>query len=117
MCDDFGCGSYDMDGWIHEDDMPNLDHARDHMEKVLEALYGGASLNDLESSLEEVLSVLEMQMPKGKLVVKKSTGSSANYDPYINSFVGLRDKMDDSYNKEIVVEELNEYIDALLNKK
>lgn len=57
--------------YVHVDDLPDLDHARDHMTKVLEALYSGASLESLESSLEEVLSILEMKMPTGPLTVRK----------------------------------------------
>jgi|GEM_PF-5658700 len=73
--DDFYDPSYHEDhthdDYVHVDDLPDLDHARDHMQQVLDALYSGASLESLENSLEEVLSILEMKMPSGPLTIRK----------------------------------------------
>ncbi len=63
------------DEWVHLDDLPDLDYARQQMQKVLEALYGGATLESLESSLEEVLHVLEMKAPTGPLTVHKEAAN------------------------------------------
>ena len=62
---------HSKDDYVHVDDLPDLDHMRDHMQKVLETLYAGASLESLESSLEEVLSILEMKIPDGDLKIRK----------------------------------------------
>ena len=65
------CDVSPYDDYVHVDDLPDLDHARDHMKAVLEALYGNGSLENLESSLEEVLSILEMKLPTVNLCVRK----------------------------------------------
>lgn len=59
------------DDYVHVDDLPDLDHARDHMKAVLNALYSNGSLESLENSLEEVLAVLDMKLPESAICVTK----------------------------------------------
>lgn len=64
---------HSKDDYVHIDDLPDLDHARDHMKAVLAALYGTGTLDSLENSLEEVLAILDMKLPAGTLCIYKGT--------------------------------------------
>ena len=63
--------SLDHSEWVHKDFLPDLSHARDHMLGVLEILYANGCIEDLEWHLEEVLCILKMDMPPGKLKINK----------------------------------------------
>ena len=44
---------YDLeqaDGYIHENDLPDLDHLRDHVIGIMEAVYESGDIKKLESS-------------------------------------------------------------------
>lgn len=58
-------GSY---GFIHEDE---LDHARDHLQGVFEALYQTGDTEKLESCLEEVAHALGLILPECELAIEK----------------------------------------------
>ncbi len=58
--------------WIHKDDMPDLSHAVDHMEGLLRIIYGEKPVSDLEFHLEEILSVLGMDLPNSRLRIGKN---------------------------------------------
>jgi hypothetical protein len=49
----------------------DIEHAQDHMLGILDILYGDGSIEDLESSLEEVCVVLGINIPINKLRVRK----------------------------------------------
>ena len=57
--------------YVHVDDLPQIKHAADHMSALLEMIYGSKDLSDFEFHLEEVLHVLEMKTPQGKITIIK----------------------------------------------
>lgn len=59
------------DDYVHVDDLPDLDHARDHMKAMFEILYGSKDLDSLENHLEEICAVLEMKIPMDALKIRK----------------------------------------------
>lgn len=57
--------------YVHMDDLPELDHASDHMRAVFEVLYGDKDISELENHLEEVCAILGLELPDGNLTVTK----------------------------------------------
>jgi len=49
----------------------DLEHAHDHLLGMLDILYGKGDISDLESCLEEVCAVFGINIPTGKLLVRK----------------------------------------------
>ena len=45
-------------GFYHESELPDLDHLKDHVQGILDALYKTGSITQLESSLDEVCGEL-----------------------------------------------------------
>jgi len=66
--------NYELDiedmGYTHESNMPNLDHARDYMSGVLEALYETGDISRLEDCLDEVCHILEVKYEAKELKVE-----------------------------------------------
>jgi len=61
-----------QDCWIHEDDIPDLDHAVAMLIAVRNAIYETGNIEDLEDCLEELLATFDLSMPltKPKLIAK-----------------------------------------------
>ena len=57
--------------WVHIDEIPDLDHAKKAMKKVLDILYRESSMDDLEENLENVCDILSLPLPAGHLKIKK----------------------------------------------
>lgn len=66
--DDHYCNEPNED-WVHIDDLPDLDAAKEHLKAVIHSLYATGSLDDLEDHLDELAHLLEVSMPSGKLKV------------------------------------------------
>lgn len=60
-------------GYVHEDNLPNLEHMRDHLKGVLEALYSTGDMKRMESCLEEICDQLGVPMGTGDAVVEKKS--------------------------------------------
>ena len=59
-------------GWIHEDDLPNLDSIKDFLTGVLEAVYVTGNVGELENCLDEICSQFDLKLPAGQPVLSKS---------------------------------------------
>jgi hypothetical protein len=57
-------------GYTHESNMPDLDHARDFMKGVLEALYETGDTSRLDDCLEEVCHILDVKYEQKELKVE-----------------------------------------------
>jgi hypothetical protein len=62
-----------MEDYVHVDDLPDLDHARDHMKGLFEVLYGTKDISALEDHLEEICSVLDMNIPRESIRIQKES--------------------------------------------
>ncbi len=58
-------------GWVHEDDLPDLDHAKDMLEGVLEALYVSGDVEKLEDCLDELTGCFELKLPATAPLLEK----------------------------------------------
>ena len=48
-------------GYIYIDDLPDLDHLKDHVQGLLVALYVTGDVNNMEQSLEEICNELDIE--------------------------------------------------------
>jgi len=55
------------------EEFPDIDHAKDHFEALLEIIYGTRSLDHFESHLEEVAQVLGLNIPRSELKLRKDS--------------------------------------------
>lgn len=58
-------------GWIHEDDIPDLDFVKGMLEGVRGAVYETGDIENLEDCLEELLSTFELRVPETEPVLEK----------------------------------------------
>ena len=58
-------------GYIHQDDLPNLDRVRDFIEGVKECLYKSGDVGMMESHLDEICHELGMKLNAGDPVIEK----------------------------------------------
>lgn len=60
--------SYDEElahaGLVRVDDLPDLDHAADHLKGLRDALFKTGNHDDIFFHIEEVLSVFDIELPK-----------------------------------------------------
>lgn len=60
-------------GWIHEDDLPDLDSVRDFLTGVIEAVYVTGDVESLENCLDEICGQFDLKLPAGQPILKKRT--------------------------------------------
>jgi len=51
-------------GWIHEDDLPDLDHGKAMMLSVINAIYETGDTEQLEDCLDELAALFDLRLPK-----------------------------------------------------
>jgi len=78
-------------GYIHEDDLPDIDFIKDQMRSIIQSVYITGDVMRLESSLDEVCHELNMKIHQGAPVLyKKQPTTLGAYIEYqrdlINSF-------------------------------
>lgn len=56
-------------GWIHEDDVPDLDHCTDMLKGILEAVYVTGNVEELENCLDELSGQFDLKLPAGDPVL------------------------------------------------
>ena len=59
-------------GYIHESNLPDLDHLRDHVQGMIDAMYKTGDVGALESSLDEVCYVLGIKLNEGEPKIEKA---------------------------------------------
>ena len=57
-------------GYIHEDDLPDLDHIKDYLEGVLEAVYVTGDVEVLENCLDEICGQFDLKLPVSEPVLR-----------------------------------------------
>jgi len=60
----------DTGDYIHIDDLPDIDKAKDFLGGIVEAVYETGNMDLLEHCLEELCEILEVKMPAGKPRIK-----------------------------------------------
>ena len=58
-------------GLMRIDDMPDIEHAKDHFNGLLDVIYKHKDINDLEWHLEEIGFVLGVELPKGEPQIRR----------------------------------------------
>ena len=58
-------------GYIHQDNLPDLNHLRDHVQGIIDVIYGSGNIRQLEFCLDEVCSELDMKLNAGRPVLEK----------------------------------------------
>jgi len=61
----------DTGDYVHIDDLPDLDHAKDFLGGIVEAIYETGDLDLLQHCLEELCVILDVNIPEGKLRIKR----------------------------------------------
>lgn len=56
-------------GWVHEDDVPDLDHCKDMLQGIIEAFYQTGSVEELENCLDEICGQFDLKLPAGQPVL------------------------------------------------
>jgi len=64
-------------GWVHEDDIPDLDHLQDMLEGIVEALYVTGNVEELENCLDEAVHCFGLKLPAGDPIVE-AKGKNTN---------------------------------------
>jgi len=59
-------------GYIHEDDLPNIERLRDLMSGVMEAMYETGDVSMMESCLDEVCGELNLKINPNDPIIEKS---------------------------------------------
>jgi hypothetical protein len=59
------------EGWIHEDELPDLEHAKNMLISVRNAIYDTGDIETLEDCLEELLACFELSIPKSEPRLEK----------------------------------------------
>lgn len=58
-------------GWIHEDDVPDLELCQEMVERVIEAVYTTGDVDALEGFIDELAGLFDVKMPKTDPVLEK----------------------------------------------
>lgn len=58
-------------GWIHEDDLPDLDFAKSMLISVINAVYETGDLENFEDCLDELATTFNLRLPQKKLMIQK----------------------------------------------
>lgn len=65
-------------GYLHEDDLPNIDHCKDMLAGILQAIYKTGDIAKLEDCLDELTSQFDMKIPENTPVLEKSGSVRTN---------------------------------------
>jgi hypothetical protein len=56
-------------GWIHEDDIPDLNSTKCFIKGMLESVYLTGNIEKLEECLDEICGQFDLKLPEGKPVI------------------------------------------------
>lgn len=60
-------------GYIHENNLPNLDLIRDFLIGIIESVYVTGDIDALENCLDEICCEFDLKLPNRKLVLCKKS--------------------------------------------
>lgn len=83
-------------GWVHQDDLPDIDHCKDMLEGIIEAIYTSGSIDKLEDCLDELTHQFAMTIPRSKPVL--TAQSSVRSDRMLGEWL----QFNQSYNESIL---------------
>jgi len=58
-------------GWVHQDDLPDVDHCEDMLKGIIEALYTTGDVAALEDCLDELTGQFDMKLPESEPILEK----------------------------------------------
>ena len=59
-------------GWVREDEQPDMNNVKEWVEGVMEAVYKTGDIEDLKFSLEELAHALKVRMPEEEPMLTKA---------------------------------------------
>lgn len=62
----------DYQGWVHEDELPDLEHAKDMLESIINAIYVSGDIHQLEDCLDELTGCFDLELPRNAPVLEKT---------------------------------------------
>ena len=65
----------ETNGWIHEDDLPNLERIKDQLQGAIEAIYETGDVAMLESCLDEACHELGMTIKDAEPKIERRNSS------------------------------------------
>ena len=58
-------------GWIHEDDVPDLDACERFLQVMIKCVYENGNMEIFEDALDELAAQFDLKLPEGKPVLEK----------------------------------------------
>lgn len=71
-------------GYIHQDDLPDLDHGKEMLKTIINAIYTTGDVELLEDCLDELAGVFNLQLPKTKPVLEKTATKSIMLESWLD---------------------------------
>lgn len=87
----------DESGWVREEELPDIDFAKEMMEGIIEAVYKTGNVAKLEDCLDELVNCFDMELPKEEPVLER-IGPSETANELLRAWVTLND----AHNHEIL---------------
>lgn len=69
--------------WVHKDDLPDYDHAKNMLESITNAVYETGDTEQLEDCLEELLACFDIKIPNKKPLLEKLRKNKTNDEKFI----------------------------------
>ena len=80
----------EMAEWVHIDELEKFDDAKDYLKEVLNQFYNVGNINALESALEDLANIFEINLPiKEPKLVQKEDESCCLHMQFITSKINL----------------------------
>ena len=72
-------------GYVHKNDMPDIEHCKDMITGMIESMYQTGDVASLESCLDELVHQFNMKLPTGDPVIehKSTTGSESGLSSWL----------------------------------
>lgn len=65
-------------GWVHENDIPNLDHVKKCLKGIVDSVYFTGDIDELENYLDEVCEEFDVKLPISEPVICQKTKGFSN---------------------------------------
>jgi len=87
-------------GWVHEDDLPDLEHCTAMLQSVINSVYETGDVELLEDCLDELASQLNCKMPGNNIKPLLGKKGSVRTDRMLDSWVQLNHEYNESLRKQ-----------------
>ena len=70
-------------GYIHQDNLPDLDHGKEMLKTIINAIYTTGDVELLEDCLDELVGVFGLELPNTKPILEKKAKRSVMIDSWL----------------------------------